>query len=61
MTLKVGQTTRLIQPVIEGEIVDTRYNKDAKELEHLLSWEDAGGDQQTRWFLESELENTDAN
>ena len=56
MSLEIGQTARLIQPTIQGEIVDTQYNKDAKQLEHLIGWTDAGGEQQKRWFLESELE-----
>lgn len=56
MSLEVGQTARLVQPVIQGEIVDTRYNKDAKQLEHLLEWTDSDDDTQQRWFLESDLE-----
>ena len=56
MTLKVGQKAQLIQPTIQGDIIDTEYDKDAKELRHLISWVDGDGETQTRWFKESELE-----
>lgn len=56
MPLAEGQVARLKQPTIEGPILDTRYNKDAKELEHLLSFTDAEGHASERWFLESQLE-----
>ena len=54
--MEIGQKARLIQPVIRGEIVDTEYDKDAKELRHLLVYEDTSGTRQQRWFLESQLE-----
>lgn len=56
MALEIGQNAKLKQPVIEGQIIDTQYNKDAKELEHLLIWTDADGEDQQRWFSESQLE-----
>ncbi|MEY8688454.1 MAG: hypothetical protein AB9M53_01060 [Leptothrix sp. (in: b-proteobacteria)] len=56
MALSEGQTARLIQPVIEGPILDTRYNKDAGELEHLVTFTDADGEEASRWFLASKLE-----
>lgn len=54
--IKEGQRARLIQPVIEGEVIDTKFNKDAGELEHLLSYADASGEPHQRWFLASQLE-----
>lgn len=54
--MEVGNKARLIQPVIEGEVIDTEYDKTAKCLRHLLRYTDAAGETQTRWFLESELE-----
>jgi len=59
MSLETGQTVRLIQPTIQGEIIDTEYDKDAKQLKHLVSWVDGDGEQQTRWFIESSLEVVD--
>lgn len=56
MSLETGQRAKLIQPTIEGEVVDTQYNKDAKELEHLLSYVSADGEAHQRWFLVSQLE-----
>lgn len=54
--MESGQTVRLIQPVIQGQISDTRYNKEAKCLEHLVGWTDANGNVHERWFTETELE-----
>lgn len=53
--MKIGQTARLVQPVIAGEIKDKRWNKYADEPEVLLSWSDGDGAHE-RWFLESQLE-----
>lgn len=54
--MEIGNTVKLKQPVIQGEIIDTEYNKDSKELHHLVSYNDANGAQQQRWFSESDLE-----
>jgi hypothetical protein len=54
--MKVGNTVRLKQPSISGEILDTQYNKTAMELEHLVPWTDSEGEVQQRFFLESTLE-----
>jgi len=54
--MEIGQTAKLKQPVIKGVIVDTEYDKEAKELKHLVELKDANGDPMPRWFLESELE-----
>jgi hypothetical protein len=56
MGLEIGHAARLVQPVIEGEIVDTEYDKDAKQLRHKLNWTDGAGEAHSRWFLESQLE-----
>ncbi len=55
MAIEVGKTARLIQPVVQGEILDTQYNKETKELEHLLAWEE-NGEPQKRWFSGKLLE-----
>lgn len=54
--MEAGNKVRLIQPVIEGVIIDTEYDKEAKRLRHLLKYADAEGQTQMRWFYESELE-----
>lgn len=56
MSVSVGQAAKLIQPVVQGEVTDTRYNKEAGQLEHQLEYTDAAGESHTRWFLESQLE-----
>ena len=54
--INVGEQARLVQPVIQGEVTDTRYNKEAGALEHLLSYVDENGEQQERWFPAAKLE-----
>lgn len=56
MSIAIGQQAKLVQPQVAGEVVDTRFNKDAQQLEHLLNFTDAEGEVQQRWFLASELE-----
>lgn len=53
--MEIGKTVRLVQPVIEGEIVDTEYNKDSRKLQHLVQWTN-NGELTTRWFTEDQLE-----
>lgn len=54
--MEIGQKAKLKQIVIQGAIVDTEYDKESKQLKHLLEYKDATGETATRWFLESELE-----
>lgn len=54
--MEVGNQVRLIQPVIQGQIIDTEYSKDDKSLVHLVEWTDTSGEGLRRWFKESELE-----
>ena len=54
--MKKGKKVRLIQPVIEGEVVSTRYNEEKEGLEHLVEWTGSDGEVHQRWFAESDLE-----
>jgi predicted adenine nucleotide alpha hydrolase (AANH) superfamily ATPase len=36
MSFETGRQVRLVQPVIQGEIIDTEYDKSRKELKHLI-------------------------
>jgi len=56
MSISVGDNAKMIQPVVTGIVIDTRYNKDAKQLEHLLEFVGEDGEAHQRWFLESQLE-----
>lgn len=55
MSVEIGDTVRFKTPTIEGEIKDTVWDKEKKELRHLVEWSD-NEDIHARWFLESELE-----
>lgn len=57
--MKPGSKAKLRQPTIEGRVVDTEYDKEHNCLRHCLEWQDAEGETQQRWFLETELEETD--
>lgn len=54
--MEVGEIVKLIQPVIQGEIKDTEYNKDTKTLKHLVEYIGSDGETHTRWFDENQLE-----
>lgn len=54
--MEIGKKVKLKQPEISGLIVDTEYDKEAKQLKHLVELKDAEGDPLPRWFLEDELE-----
>ena len=61
MALEEGKKARLVQPTVEGKIIDVQYNKEKRCLEHCLEWTtDINGDGvpevHRRWFLEAELE-----
>ncbi len=53
--MKVGTTARLVQPVVQGEVVARRINA-ADQIEYQLQWTDAAGEQHLRWFEEAQLE-----
>ena len=53
--MKNGDQAKLIQPAVEGEIVETRWNNEQDCKEHRLQWASAEGDVNDRWFLETEL------
>lgn len=55
MSIAIGQQAKLIQPVVAGDVVDTRFNREAGQLEHLLNFPDADGEIHQRWFLASDL------
>ena len=56
MKMKTGDEARLIQPVIQGSIVETEYDKDKEQLKHLLEYKDVDDEVKQRWFAEDELE-----
>ncbi len=55
MAFKEGDVVRQVAPVIEGEVTDIKYNKATAQLEYLVTYTDAAGETQARWFDESDL------
>lgn len=56
MAIKVGTQARLKQPVIQGDVIDARYNHSETTMEYLVTWTDEQGDEVNRWFNEAQLE-----
>lgn len=54
--MKVGSQARLIQPEVRGEVIARRIDESTDEIELLLQWTDAAGDQHQRWFTAAQLE-----
>jgi hypothetical protein len=59
LAIEEGARVRQKAPTIEGTVVDTEYDKGTKELRHLVEYDDADGETQTRWFTASDLEEVD--
>lgn len=54
--MKAGDKARVVHPVIQGTVQARRFNAQ-DEVELLLVWTDpATGSEQSRWFVERELE-----
>lgn len=56
MPIKRGATVRQIVAPIVGEVVERRMHGEADEIECLVQWTDSNGNLQSRWFLESQIE-----
>lgn len=54
-TFTKGQEVRLIAVVPQGEVEALRMSEDGV-FSYLISWTDANGTVQNRWFEESQLE-----
>lgn len=53
--MKTGTTARLIQPVIEGVVMERRINPVTDELEVLLQWTE-NGEPVSRWIDADQLQ-----
>lgn len=53
--MKNGAKVRLVQPVIEGSVVERRINPATDELELRVEWKEGDGDTVSRWFDASAL------
>lgn len=52
MALALNTVVRQIAPVIQGKILDARYEASTEKFFYLVSY----GEDQTRWFEESQIE-----
>lgn len=55
MSLKTGAVVFAAQGTVQGTVSDARMNQSYGELEYLVTFTDAEGIEQERWFLESQL------
>ena len=56
--MQFNDDVEIVQPVLRGKIVKTRYNEQELCLEHLVDFE--GLDEtHNRWFFESQLRKID--
>lgn len=51
---KKGDTVKLVVIVPQGPVESMRMNEDG-DVQYLVSWVDADGAQQSRWFDEGQL------
>jgi len=56
MSFTKGATVRLIQPVIQGEVVGATIDETTLDRRFLVRWTNAEGDTVERYFTEAELE-----
>ena len=56
MAIKKGDTARVKVPVIQGTVLRRQVDEESDRVRLLMTWTDAEGHEQQRWFDESELE-----
>lgn len=56
MSFKIGDEVKPKVTAPVGEVQDARMNTSGGELEYLVTYADADGEAQERWFLESQIE-----
>ena len=55
MAFALNTTVRQIAPVIEGQVLDVRYDAITQKFAYLVSY-DLAGETQTRWFDEDQIQ-----
>jgi uncharacterized protein YodC (DUF2158 family) len=53
-TFKIGQEVKLIVEVPQGAVRELSVNQDG-DIQYLVAWTDAQGEDQSRWFSEDTL------
>ena len=56
MAIKKGDTCRVRVPVIQGTVLRRQVDEGSDQVLVLMTWTDAAGQEQQRWFDEAELE-----
>lgn len=56
MAFKLGNSVKVITPVITGKVIKTEYNEEAECIKHLVEFTGEDGEAHTRWYNEDELE-----
>lgn len=56
MALKPGEQVRLIQPIIEGTVVDATVDKETFQVLYLVRFTDGSGEENERFFKACDLE-----
>lgn len=56
MPIKLTTKVRQVVPVIEGEVVERRFNESCEGMEYRVAFSDAEGNPADRWFTEGEIE-----
>lgn len=55
-TFKKGDKVAQIVPVIKGEVVKFSVNQESGEVQYLVAWTDAEGQEQSRYFEGHEID-----
>jgi len=56
MPIPKGAQVRQVVPVIEGAVIERRFNDDGDTFEYLVEYTDADGAAQSRWFTDGQIE-----
>jgi len=58
MPIKTGAPVRQVTKPIEGAVAQRQFNDSHDQMEYLVESTDADGVVHSKWFLESEIEET---
>jgi hypothetical protein len=56
MPIPMGAAVRQVARVIEGTIVERRFNDAGDMFEYLVTYKDGAGAEQSRWFTDGQIE-----
>ena len=56
MPIPKGAQVRQVVPVIEGAVIERRFNDAGDTFEYFVEYTDADGAAQSRWFTDGQIE-----